>query len=80
MAFALLDNLMAPLGKEHCTLYYVFGLFTLFVAVLTVVNGLFQCFNKKSRERGFFLILNSLGMFFMYYLYRIVYSMCFKSL
>ncbi len=80
MAFALLDNLMAPLGKEHCTVYYVLGLLTLFFAVLAVVNGLFQCFDKKSRQTGFFLMLNSLTMFFMYYLYRIVYSMCVKTL
>tara|TARA_Y100001980_G_C14545614_1_gene325281 strand:+ start:1665 stop:1907 length:243 start_codon:yes stop_codon:yes gene_type:complete len=80
MAFALLDNLMAPLGKEHCTVYYILGLLTLFFAVLAVLNGLFLVFDKKTRTSGFFLMLNSLTMFFMYYLYRIVYSICIKAL
>ena len=48
MAFALLDNLMAPLGKEHCTVYYILGLLTLFFAVLAVLNGLFLVFDKKN--------------------------------
>ena len=29
MPFAFLDSLMAPLGKEHCLVYYVLGLLTL---------------------------------------------------
>ncbi len=80
MSIAFLDNLMAPLGKEHCTVYYVLGLLTLFFAVLAVLNGLYQVLNKKTRQTGLLLIVNSLTMFFMYYLYRIVYSICIKTL
>lgn len=80
MPFAFLDSLMAPLGKEHCLVYYVLGLLTLAFAVLALVNGLFKMMNKKSGNTGLFLILNSLTMFFMYYLYRIVYSICVKAL
>ena len=80
MAMTILDNLMAPLGKEHCTVYYVLGLLTLFFAVLAVLNGLYQILDKKTRQTGLFLMLNSLTMFFMYYLYRIVYSICIKTL
>ncbi len=80
MPMAFLDSLMAPLGKEHCTVYYMLGLLTLFFAVLAVINGLFQVLDNKTRQTGLFLILNSLTMFFMYYLYRIVYSICIKTL
>jgi len=80
MPMAFLESLMAPLGKEHCTVYYFLGLVTLFFAVLAVINGVFHLLDKKSRQTGLFLILNSLTMFFMYYLYRIVYSICIKTL
>ena len=80
MPMAFLDSLMAPLGKEHCTVYYFLGLLTLFFAVFAVLNGIYQMLDKKSRTNGMFLILNSLTMFFMYYLYRIVYSICIKTL
>ena len=80
MALPFLDTLMAPLGKEHCLVYYIFGLGTLFLALITVINGIYQLLDKKSRTTGIFLILNSLTMFFMYYLYRIIYSICLKSL
>ena len=75
-----LDNLMAPLGREHCMVYYYLGLFTLFFAVLAVVNGLLNVINKKSRDKRVLLLLISLTLFFMYYLYRITYSICSKSL
>ena len=66
MPMAFLDSLMAPLGKEHCTVYYFLGLLTLFFAVFAVLNGVYQMLDKKSRSSGMFLILNSLTMFFMY--------------
>ena len=80
MPLAFLDSLMSPLGKEHCMVYYVIGLLALFFAVLTVLTGVYKFLNKKSRQTGILLIINSLTMFFMYYIYRIIYSMCSKSL
>tara|TARA_Y100000992_G_scaffold206467_1_gene141256 strand:- start:8047 stop:8286 length:240 start_codon:yes stop_codon:yes gene_type:complete len=74
------DNLMAPLGKEHCMIYYVFGLFSLFLALIALVRGVLQVFNKKTSEMGIMLILHSVSMFLFYYLYRILYSICVKSL
>lgn len=80
MPIPILDNIMAPLGKEHCMIYYILGLLTFIFAFIAVLNGLYQTINKKTRQTGLLLILNSLTMFFMYYLYRIVYSICIKSL
>ena len=75
-----LDSLMAPLGREHCTVYYILGLVTLFFAVISLVNGLFNMFDTKNKKTCLLFIANSLTMFFMYYLYRIVYSICIKAL
>ena len=75
-----LNTLMAPLGKEHCMIYYVFGLFSLLIAVITLVRSLVYLTNKKTNDLGMILLVNSLGLFLSYYLYRILYSICSKSL
>jgi len=75
-----LNTLMAPLGKEHCMIYYVFGLFSLLIAVITLVRSLMYLTNKKTNDLGMILLVNSLGLFLSYYLYRILYSICSKSL
>lgn len=76
----LFKSLMAPLGKEHCMIYYVFGLLSLFIAVITLVKSLMYLTNKKTNDLGMILLINSLGLFLSYYLYRILYSICSRSL
>ncbi len=76
----LFKSLMAPLGKEHCMIYYVFGLLSLFIAVITLVRSLMYLTNKKTNDLGMILLINSLGLFLSYYLYRILYSICSRSL
>ncbi len=76
----LFKSLMAPLGKEHCMVYYVFGLLSLFIAVITLVRSLMYLTNKKTNDLGMILLINSLGLFLSYYLYRILYSICSRSL
>ena len=74
----VLDNLMSPLGKNHCMILYYLGLIQFFTAVVVLVSGLVQMLDKKGN--GGLIILNSVVMFFVYYLYRIAYSMCAKSM
>ena len=76
----LFNSLMAPLGKEHCMIYYVFGLFSLLIAIITLVRSLMYLTNKKTNDLGMILLVNSLGLFLSYYLYRILYSICSRSL
>ena len=71
-----LNNLMSPLGKEHCMIMYYLGLINFFLAVFVLVSAIFSLVDSKSRKDGGMLILNSFVMFFMYYIYRILYSMC----
>ena len=73
------DNLMSPLGKEHC-IYIMFGLFSLFLGLIALIRGVFYFFNKKTAELGGMLVFHSISMFLFYYLYRILYSMCVKTL
>mgnify|MGYP001354929224 CR=1 FL=1 len=74
------DNLMAPLGIEHCMILYYLGIFTFIFALLYLLSGFIKVFDKKSRDMGIVLIFSSFFGFFSYYLYRIVYSMCVKSM
>ena len=71
-----LNNLMAPLGKEHCMIMYYLGFIQFFTALFVLILAVFSLVDSKSRKDGGMLILNSFVMFFMYYIYRILYSMC----
>ena len=74
------DNLMAPLGKEHCLIYYYLGIFILLFSSVHLILGVIKLFDKKNRQMGILFIINSLYGFFSYYLYRIIYSICIKTL
>ena len=75
-----LDELMAPLGREHCAIYYVFGLFSFFMAIVALIRAVFFFVDKKTSDLGMILLFNSLGLFLGYYIYRILYSICMRSL
>lgn len=74
------DSLMAPLSREHCMIIFYLGIINLFFAVLLLVSGVINLFDKKSMNKGGVLLINSFVAFFMYYLYRISYSVCIKAL
>jgi hypothetical protein len=75
-----LNSLMAPLGKEHCMVFYLFASFSLFLAVLALVRGFAFFTNKKTSNLGMILMFNSITLFLGYYIYRVLYSMCSRSL
>ena len=78
-----LNNLMAPLGREHCLIYWVFGIMAFIGAVLILVQGLYMMLTGGKGNRryiGMGLVINSLWVFLTYYLYRIIYSICNKTL
>ena len=61
-------------------LFYFFGILALVLAIVALVRGLFFFTNKKTSNLGMILIFNSLSLFLGYYVYRILYSMCVRSL
>lgn len=74
------NSLMAPLSRDHCMIIFYLGIISLFFAALLLVGGVFVLFTKKNKINGGFLLIYSFGHFFMYYLYRISYSICIKTL
>tara|TARA_B110000014_G_C19654133_1_gene344248 strand:+ start:328 stop:564 length:237 start_codon:yes stop_codon:yes gene_type:complete len=75
-----LDNLMAPLSREHCMIIFYLGIISLFFAAVLLVSGVLSLFDKKTMNRGGIFLVQSFVYFFMYYLYRISYSVCIKAL
>lgn len=74
------ENLMSPIGIEHCMILYYLGIFTFIFALIYIITGVVKLFDKKSRDIGIMYIFSSFYGFFSYYLYRITYSMCVKSM
>lgn len=72
----MFESFMTPLGKEHCMIFYIFGLFSLLSALIYLVRGFLSALNKKSQYMFFENIWKALMSFFIYYLYRIYYSIC----
>jgi uncharacterized membrane-anchored protein len=74
------DNLMAPLSRDHCMIIFYLGIINLFFAVVLLVSGVLSLFDKNTMSRGGVFLVQSFMTFFMYYLYRIAYSICIKTL
>ncbi len=74
------DNLMAPLSREHCMIIYYLGIINVFFAAILLVVGVFNLFDNKNMKTGVVLLVQSFVAIFMYYLYRIAYSICIKTL
>lgn len=74
------DSIMSPLGREHCMIFYFIGLFIFFGSLIGILIGIIYLFDKKSRQVGLFSIIQGILGLFSYYLYRIIYSMCVKSM
>ena len=78
------NNLMAPLGKEHCMIIYYFGIFLFAMATLTLLMGIYNIFDTKNKNKSLVIVLvyfiQAFVTYFSYYLYRIAYSICIKAL
>jgi hypothetical protein len=76
----LFGGIMSPLGKEHCMILYYFGIFIFLMALITVLFSVMRVFDNKNKGLFLLLLFQGLYLFFVYYLLRIQYSMCVKSL
>jgi hypothetical protein len=76
----LFDSLMSPLGNEHCMILYYLGVIHIVFAIIALVSGLAMLFNRKTQFIAFAYMLNAFVLAFMYYLCRIAYSICMKTL
>ncbi len=74
-----LNTIMSPLGKQHCSIYFFLGIFSFIYASILLIIGV-TFILKKDVTLGIMLIIKSSMLFIIYYLQRILYSICLKSL
>lgn len=72
---SFIEDFMTPLGKEHCMLFYYIGYFCLALVLLSVIVIILSLYKKNYTITGL-AIYYSIIFVFMYYFYRVVYSIC----
>ena len=75
-----LDAVFAPLDVEYCLYFYilmVFGFVVLVLAVVKLVHSLLFGKKSDSLSEGLFILAHSL---LFYFVNRLLYTMCNKSL
>ena len=70
-----MNSLFSVLPKENCLFFYLISVFSLIIAVGTLILGL-----MSTKSKWKVVVISSLGPFIMYYFYRLLYSMCEESL
>ena len=74
----LLDKVMSPLGPDNCYLYYglaIFSLITTFFVILALLLS-----RNKYKLNMFSKVYLISAPLYGYYIHRLLYSMCIKSL
>lgn len=73
-----MDQLFGPLDVTYCNYFYVISVFGLFAFLMTALNLVFNFINKKKVNTFEVSMLVQSGI--MYFLNRLLYSMCARSL
>ena len=74
------DNLMSPLNRDHCMLFYYLGLISLISALFALGGLLIGLFRKNSQYSMGAYLMSFLSNLVMYYFSRIHYSICLAAL
>jgi len=78
-----MNTFFGPLNKESCLYFYfasiIFGVIFLFIA-LGIFFYIIRIGNKMDIKIGFNLILMLINAFLVYFVNRLLYSMCSRSL
>jgi hypothetical protein len=74
-------NLFGPLSVEYCYYFYFLSIFTFALFLMVIVGGLYAGLSK-GKGLGFYasVIGGSLMYFIMYFVNRLLFTMCKKSL
>lgn len=70
------NSLMAPLGKNYCILFYVFGIFGALLVLLSFGGLMLGLFRKNSGYVMGAYFMSFIYALFIYYLNRIHYNIC----
>ena len=79
----IFNDLMSPLTKESCTVFYYLGIFSFIIAMFSIISLIISIFNYKKDKSPYmliFIIMEIVRNLLMYYFSRIYYSMCLGSL
>lgn len=74
------DSLMNPLNRDHCMLFYVLGLVSLFFAIFALIGFVIGLFRKNSQYAMGAYFMSFLSNMILYYIARIHYSICVSAL
>jgi hypothetical protein len=76
-----MDNLFGPLSGEYCYYFYFLSIFTFALFLMVIVGGLYAGLSK-GKDLGFYasVLGGSLMYFIVYFVNRLMYSICKKSL
>ena len=76
-----MDTVFGPLSGEYCYYFYFLSIFTFFLFLIVIVGGLYTGLSR-GKGMGFYasVIGGSLAYFIVYFVNRLMYSICKKSL
>jgi uncharacterized Tic20 family protein len=73
----MLDSLFGPMGKENCVVFQIVSVFSFVMFITLLVLGVLHAKKNKSAMAIVGLVTSPLAM---YYIYRLLYSMCIGAL
>ena len=74
------DNLMSPLSRDYCLIFYVIGLLSLFFALSALVGFVVGLFRKNSQYAMGAFFMSFITNMLLYYISRTHYSICIAAL
>ncbi len=78
---AFMDSLFGPMTQSQCMFFYVLMIFMFVRFVLVLVTGIVVGLKSGKSPMFYITVLGaSLTDFILYYICRILYSMCVKSM
>ena len=78
----IFDQIMQPLNKNQCLLFYYLGIISFIFALIALVSIIINLFKNKFKFDSSIiaLFISALSNFVMYYFARLHYSICLAAL
>ena len=74
----MIEDLMSPLGKEHCKIFNIIGIVFVFLAIITFAGIIYTLIAKNinKESRGLLILYGTIEvllLLFSYYIYKLYY-------
>jgi len=76
----MFDELFGPLSGQYCAYYYYLAVICYIIAIISALGALIAGVQAKSLTRTLELLWMTVPAFLAYFVNRLLYSMCVKSL